>query len=118
LKHNFSYFLVFSVVLTLLMLSGGSKAVAQESIPGYELQDPMHPGINSEDKTLLTEPFKIGRDSVSGGNFRSTSAPAKKSSEPLKSSTGRPKDDESDPLSFNFLYFIIQKFKTSDIIDQ
>jgi hypothetical protein len=118
LKLNFSYLLVFSVVLTLLTLASAPEANAQENIPGYDLLDPMHPGINYEDKTLLSEPLKTGRDSTFAPTVRATSAPAKKSTEPLKSSSGRVKEGEEDPLSFNFLYFIIQKFKTSDIIDQ
>jgi hypothetical protein len=101
------------------MLSARPNAMAQESIPGYELQDPIHPGINNEDKTLLTEPYKVPRDTVFLPSTRTTAtSTTQKKSEPSKSSSGRVKEGEEDPLSFNFLYFIIQKFKTSDIIDQ
>ncbi len=69
MKLNFSYLLAFGVVLTLITLLGATPAMAQEEgIPGYELQDPVHPGINSEEKTLLADPeskpFKTARDSV------------------------------------------------------
>jgi len=118
MKLNFSYLLAFGVTLTLISFLGATPAMAQEEgIPGYELQDPMHPGINTEEKTLLmldpeSRSFRIQRDSISGS--RSYVTP-KKAGESAKA--GKPKNEE-DPLSFNFLYYIIQKFKVSDIIDQ
>lgn len=119
MKLNFSYLLAFGVVLTLITFFGATPAMAQEEgIPGYELQDPVHPGINAEEKTLLVDPeirsFRPVRDSIASRTY-STTTP-KKSSEASKSAA-KPKNDE-DPLSFNFLYYIIQKFKVSDIIDQ
>jgi hypothetical protein len=118
MKLNFSYLLVFSVVLTLITLTSATPAMAQEEgIPGYELQDPVHPGISTEEKTLLLDPesrpFRTVRDSVANTSRYSTT---KRSAEAVKAA-GKPKNEE-DPLSFNFLYYIIQKFKASDIIDQ
>ena len=117
MKLNFSYLLVFGVVLTLITFSNATTAMAQEEgIPGYELQDPVHPGITTEEKTLLVEPetraFKSVRDSVTTSSRYSSKKPA----EAVKAA-GKNKNEE-DPLSFNFLYYIIQKFKASDIIDQ
>ena len=119
MKRNFSYLLAFGVVLTLITFTGATPAMAQEEgIPGYELQDPVHPGINSEEKTLLldpeSKPFRTVRDSLTTSPARSYSTP-KKAAE-IKGS-GKPANEE-DPLSFNFLYYIIQKFKASDLIDQ
>lgn len=118
MKLNFSYLLAFGVALTLISLVGATPAMAQEEgIPGYELQDPAHPGLNTEEKTLLVDPevrsFRPVRDSLASRSFSTQ----KKTSETSKSSAGKPKNEE-DPLSFNFLYYIIQKFKVSDIIDQ
>lgn len=109
--------MVFGVVLTLITLAGATPALAQEEgIPGYELQDPVHPGINTEEKTLLLDPesraFRPVRDSIAVRSYSTQ----KKASEAVKPS-GKPRNEE-DPLSFNFLYYIIQKFKASDIIDQ
>ncbi|HEY5823990.1 MAG TPA: hypothetical protein VIT44_06490 [Cyclobacteriaceae bacterium] len=117
MKLNFSYLMVFGVVLTLITLAGATPALAQEEgIPGYELQDPVHPGINTEEKTLLLDPesraFRPVRDSIAVRSYSTQ----KKASEAVKPS-GKPRNEE-DPLSFNFLYYIIQKFKASDIIDQ
>ena len=114
MKLNFSYLLAFGVVLTLISLAGATPALAQEEgIPGYELQDPVHPGINTEEKTLLLDPesraFRPVRDSLAIRTQRKATESAKPS--------GKAKNEE-DPLSFNFLYYIIQKFKASDIIDQ
>lgn len=114
MKLNFSYLLAFGVVLTLIILAGATPAMAQEEgIPGYELQDPVHPGINTEEKTLLLDPesraFRPVRDSLAVRTQRKATDSAKPA--------GKPRNEE-DPLSFNFLYYIIQKFKASDIIDQ
>jgi hypothetical protein len=117
-KLNLSYFLVSGVVVTLGLFASTTSAQAQEEgIPGYELQDPLHPGIGTEEKTLLLDPesksFK--RDSTS---IASKPVSAKKYTDSGKPSSGKPKNEEEDPLSFNFLYYIIQKFKVSDLIEQ
>ena len=114
MKRNFSYLMAFGVVLTLITFMGATPALAQEEgIPGYELQEAVHPGINTEEKTLLLDPeskaFRPVRDSLAVRTQRKASESAKPA--------GKPKNEE-DPLSFNFLYYIIQKFKASDIIDQ
>ena len=118
MKQKFSYFLVFGVILTLGLLSSNSAHAQEEGIPGYDLHDPIHPGLNTEEKTLLLDPenraFKTGRDTTTVS--RTTPSSQKKPADSGKPS-GKPKNEE-DPLSFNFLYYIIQKFKVSDLIDQ
>ena len=118
MKQNISYFLVFGVILTLGLLSSNSAHGQEEGIPGYELHDPIHPGLNTEEKTLLFDPesraFKVSRDSTIN---RPSTSNQKKQADSGKPS-GKPKNEEEDPLSFNFLYYIIQKFKVSDLIDQ
>lgn len=92
---------------------------AQEELPPGipavgNLQDPNQININ-EDKPLLYEPTRTTRDSVSVAPARTNStAPAK----PKAPNGGKTSKAEEDALSFNFLYYIIQKFKFSDIIDQ
>jgi hypothetical protein len=116
LKLNFSYLLVPGVALALAFCNATAAYAQEEGIPGYELQDPMHPGISNEEKTLLDnegKSYKTPHDSTAILPRLSTQ---KKTADSVKPS-GKPKDEE-DPLSFNFLYYIIQKFKVSDIIDQ
>jgi hypothetical protein len=64
-----------------------------------------------EDKTLISEPEQKS----------AIHHPASKENTPSAKTT-RPKsnpekDEDEDALSFNFLYYIIQKFKYSDIVD-
>jgi hypothetical protein len=113
MKQNFSPLLAFLFALGIL---AGFTAQAQEDNPVnndekeiHELNS--HPELNlNEDKTLLSEP-----DQKSTVNHQPTkevtpSLKAKPKSNPEK-------DEDEDALSFNFLYYIIQKFKYSDIVD-
>lgn len=95
-------------------------ALAQEELPiGLpsvgNIQDPNQLNIN-EDKPLLYEPARTTRDSVSAVPARTNSSI--QTSKPKAPHGGKPSKAEEDALSFNFLYYIIQKFKFSDIIDQ
>ena len=117
--------LKFSLVLFLAVYLIGFKANAQdEGQPQFaqEVQElnQQHPELNlNDDKTLLMDadvkaPKNQAQSNVhdvgTSGNNNS-----KKSDGSIKPS---PNDKtEEDPLSFNFIYFIIQKFKTSDIVD-
>lgn len=118
-------FLHLSILLTLL---GGAalKASAQaqhEGLSPHELQDPNHSELNlNDDKTLLfdqeSKARMTSRDSLVG---HSKPSPAQNAQAPSKSKGDHSKPfgmDEDDPLSFNFLYYIIQKFKISDLIDE
>lgn len=53
------------------------------------------------------------RDSSS---FRTYTTPARVAAEPSKHNA-KPAHDEDDVLSFNFLYYIIRKYKLQDIVD-
>ncbi|MBS1491582.1 MAG: hypothetical protein JSS93_13735 [Bacteroidetes bacterium] len=69
----------------------------------------LHLELNlNEDKVLLMEPESKPTKII---NPASETIPAgtKKSDQQVKS-------NEKNPLSFNFLYFIIQRFKISDIV--
>jgi hypothetical protein len=112
-------FFSLSVFLAFWLMS--TRVSAQEG-GGTEIQElNSHPELNlSEDKTLIME----GADtkSVKGTQInRDTNAPsnnAKKQEQQQKPSSNPTNDKtQEDPLSFNFLYFIIQKFKFSDIVD-
>lgn len=117
MKVNFSQLLATLTII--LTVSAVSTVVAQEGSPfndipelGPSYSDPML----REEKPLLYEPD--GKSSSNREQPVINQAPLKtkgKSSEPTKSNYSK---TEEDALSFNFLYYIIQKFKISDIVDQ
>jgi hypothetical protein len=99
------------------------NANAQEGTPNNEIPDlSSHPELNlNEDKTLIFEPERtaspekvLNKEQILANPSRSTKVKATESAS--KSSGG--KNPEEDALSFNFLYYIIQKFKISDIVEQ
>lgn len=117
MKSKFFHFLGFSVLFFFALSTN-----AQENSPGNESDELLnaHPELNlREDKSLIYEPSES--KNLSGGKEQTlpaskvTAPPAKgKTNEPAKA----PAKTEDDALSFNFLYYIIQKFKISDIVEQ
>ena len=94
-----------------------------EGLSSYELQDANNLELNysDEDKALIFEPdAKSSKQAPSESNQSSTSISTKaKTVDSTKQSSGTATDKEGeDALSFNFLYYIIQKYKGSDIVDQ
>jgi hypothetical protein len=63
------------------------------------------PVAESESRSVIHKP--VLRDSVQVKPVKPSAKPAEKGS----------KDKSEDPLSFNFLYYIIEKFKMSDMIE-
>ena len=112
---------------TAFFLIGGAllsvSAYAQhEGLPPGASQDPNHLEYSlTDDKPLLLDHDSKSkgptRDSIATHNKPvstiTTSAKAK-SPEHNKPLNG----EDEDALSFNFLYYIIQKFKISDLIDE
>lgn len=118
MKPNFSHFLGFTIMLITLAFFSAS---AQEGIPNNEIPEPnFYPELQGE-KPLLFEPEKSTSNSekintLPKGEITSTPKSGRsKSGETPKNSAVKPEDDA---LSFNFLYYIIQKFKISDIVEQ
>ena len=97
-------------------------AYAQEETPIIEGPDPAHRELNfSEDKTLLYDQPTIHqtqpayqqpgvRDSVG------ISKPINRTTRPETPREGQKPRSEDEALNFNFLYYIIQKYKLSDLI--
>lgn len=117
MKYKFFHFLGFSVLFFVAL-----SANAQENSPNNESDELLnaHPELNlREDKSLIYEPSES--KTLSGGKEQPIVAPAKVTT-PTKGKPGEagktPAKTEEDALSFNFLYYIIQKFKISDIIEQ
>jgi hypothetical protein len=91
----------------------------EESQGNAEIQElSSHQELNlNDDKTLImdadvktTKMNSAVRDTPS----MSQSSNAKKTEQQQKSTGDK---TQEDPISFNFLYYIIQKFKISDIVD-
>lgn len=118
MKPNFSHFVGFTIIFIVMVFF---SANAQEGVPNNEILDPgFHPELQGE-KPLLFEPERSTSNSeklvsMPKGEVTATPKSGKsKSGESLKNSAIKPEDDA---LSFNFLYYIIQKFKISDIVEQ
>lgn len=117
MKVNFSQLLV--TITIILTVSTVNSVFAQEGSPINEIPELGPPVFSDpstrEEKPLLSEPE--GKSTFQKEQTIITPAPTKtkgKNSEPTKTTS----KTEEDALSFNFLYYIIQKFKISDIVDQ
>lgn len=105
--------LKLSVLLASLVVLcfAGTKAMAQEAPPPEPSVEELnyHPDLNlNQDKTLLME-----SDAKPSTKSQHENPAVKKS----EATTKPAEKNERDPLSFNFIYFIIEKFKISDIVD-
>lgn len=113
---------VSSLLTTLAaVLSLTLSVQAQEELPVLETQDPNHHEFYlDEDKTLIYErpsshPSTI-KDSLQLTPRITPNHPGKVVKP--DANKNNPKDAYDDALSFNFLYYMLQKFKLSDLIDQ
>ena len=111
--------LKISILLFLAASAIGVKSNAQEDVQaGTEVQElsPQHPELNlNDDKTLLMDADV--KASKSQSNTREPGPVNVKGKSDGATKPSASEKAEEDPLSFNFLYFIIQKFKISDIVD-
>lgn len=113
MKRSLPHILAVCVAGSLALLS--EKAYAQDDgLPLNSFQEPTHRELNlNEDKPLIYDLGENRPARVVQSPQRET-APAK-TKEPKKAGE---KSKEDDAYSFNFLYYIIQKYKISDIVDQ
>lgn len=106
--------LLASCLLTFALLAAMPQLVlAQESNPRQYgtlegQQENQDFEATSEGEPLSTKPLVSKQDSIFSRNA------VKKTTDPLKTA---PKKNNEDEAPFNFLYYIIQRFKTSDIIE-
>ena len=123
MKIKFSHILASAAMLFLLVsLTSRAQDGGRTS---NELQDVNHQelNLNDEDKTLIYEhDAKSGKNTPNESHQNPAIAPAKtKVSEAHKAtpvSNNSNTKEGDDALSFNFLFYIIQKYKFSDIVDQ
>lgn len=111
--------LKISILLFLAASFIGIKSNAQEEVQtGTDVQEltQLHPELNlNDDKTLLMDADV--KASKNQSNTRETGPVNLKGKSDGAAKPSASEKTEEDPLSFNFLYFIIQKFKISDIVD-
>jgi hypothetical protein len=84
---------------------------AQENRP-YQEPDVIVKYIKIDITSPESEPVTVTRPQRDSVQVIVKPAP-----KPIKATEKSTKDKHEDPLSFNFLYYIIEKFKLSDIIE-
>ncbi len=117
MKSKFSYFLGFTTMLLTLVIFSAS---AQEGIPNNEIPDLNFRPEQQDEKPLLFEPEKatVNSEKTTQSKEQITAASKSGKSKSVEPSKMPAAKTEDDALSFNFLYYIIQKFKISDIVEQ
>ncbi len=112
LKFSVFTFLAFC----LFTLTAHAQDEGQYGAEVQELLSHQHPELNlNDDKTLIMD--VDARASKSIPNAHEIIAPSNTKNKTDNQTKSFSEKTEQDPLSFNFLYLIIQKFKISDIID-
>jgi hypothetical protein len=93
------------------------NSFAQDGLPPQYFQEPSNQELNlNDDKALIYEQGESRpAQSVQSPQRDSIIAAPSKPKASKKASVDKKEDDA---LSFNFLYYIIQKYKISDIVDQ
>lgn len=114
---NFSRLL--ALVTIILTAAAFNSVFAQEGSPNNEIPELSPPIFTDptlrEEKPLLYEPEGKSNNSKEQTIIPAPTKAKVKTPEPTKTPATK---TEEDALSFNFLYYIIQKFKISDIVDQ
>ena len=115
MQQKFPHILIAIFALSGLLYYSANAQEGPNETPEKEIKElSSHPELNlDDDKTLIleSEQQKPGNHAV----IKETSTPVKGSK--LKSDKAHTEREE-DALSFNFLYYIIGKFKISDILDE
>jgi hypothetical protein len=109
---KFSRFLLMLPVVVLISFA----VQAQEETPMIEGPDPLHRDVNfSEDKILIYD------QPVQHPGLRDSVVIAPKATgritRPENSKEAQKPKNEEDALKFNFLFYMIQKYKFSDMIE-
>ena len=126
MKINFSHILASALIAFVSLLSFASFGQDEGQPLPTVLQDANHQelNLNSEDKTLIYEhsSSKSGKNTSSETHQNSILIPTKaknpEANKPASIPSNSNTKDGDDALSFNFLFYIIQKYKFADIIDQ
>jgi hypothetical protein len=118
--------LLFAFALSVISPCGFLMVQAQDaSFPGTEVDDM---GVDKETEKMMYSPGELDpafKKSQAGGAIARDSAALKAGVRPTKVQTPdsskvpvkRPSQDDDSILSFNFLYYIFQKYKMQDMVD-
>lgn len=118
--------LLFAFALSVISPCGFLMVQAQDaSFPGTEMDDL---GVDKETEKMMYSPGELDpafKKSQGGGVIAKDSAVIKPVLRPTKIQTPdssktpvkRPSQDDDSILSFNFLYYIFQKYKMQDMVD-
>ena len=116
--------LLTAVLFALLMPLG---AFAQESRTGFDESSVKDPAKQDQESPSGSENLENRLNIKNTGPSTGTEAvfvrdaeikkPAPKTIEKAQKDAEKAQKPEEDPLSFNFLYYIIEKFKFSDIVE-
>ncbi len=114
---------LFAFLLSIVTPCGFILVKAQDaSFPGTEVDDL---GVDKESEKMMYSPGELDpafrkaqtsstiKDSVALKAPRPTKIQTPDSKTPVK----RPSEEDDSILSFNFLYYIFQKYKMQDIVD-
>lgn len=105
-------------LIGLLFLGAYNLRAQEENFSSPEQQElKQHPELNLEDdKTLIMDDQSAKPAKAMPSNGKDSNNNATKTKTEANKTAAKEKAEE-DPLNFNFLYFIIQRFKISDIVD-
>lgn len=109
----------FHIAALSSLLTLGWQANAQEAIPGQAEREIHTEAVENHENEKVMAPDEMPARTVN--TTRETSTPPSPANVTAKKNTKTPESREStagDPLNFNFLYYLIEKFKSTDIIEQ
>jgi hypothetical protein len=112
----FQLFLCFALMFSLATVAQAQEDKSQAEIEATSketLKNEPDPILPSESDSRVTKPVAVPTREVQRDSIQNSIQP--KITKPVKAAEKAEK--EEDPLSFNFLYYIIEKFKLSDIME-
>jgi len=104
------------VGLGLLALPAFAQEDGQSNAEIQELNSHQELNLN-DDKTLIMDVDAKSSKATSTVRDNPTTSQSNSKKPEMQQKPSNSEKVQGDPLSFNFLYFIIQKFKISDIVD-
>jgi hypothetical protein len=127
MKLKSSHTALLQAVLFALLLP--LSAFAQEEKVGFEADIPTKEAFKQDQETpsgIDNPETRVTKNSTAPVTQESTairdsevknSKPVPRTTEKTQKEDEKVRKEEDDPLSFNFLYYIIEKFKFSDIVE-
>ncbi len=123
---KFKFLDIRGVFIFMLSITGAAPAFAQDGLPTpmNEVKEiNLHPELNiNDDKVLIAEPVEQKASNAVSSSAKETASNQAKATKLKAGDTTATKSvgekKEPDPLSFNFLYYLIQKVKFSDMMDE